>query len=137
MRSGAVAKLDQREQYVHRTPDASDCPLDLVVPDAAARVFGHVREVGEMSGAHQIVRIMKLDRIKALSGEAPSHIAGSPSIIAPNQLNCMFFGDAPDQVWGADTSDFRTWLRWLYLAVLVEAFSSGRIKGLQSNGARH
>ena len=107
MRSGAAAKPDPREQYVHRTPDASDRPLDLV-PDAAARVFGHVREVGEMSGAHQFAYIMKLGRIKALSGEAPSHIAGSPSIIASNQLNCMFFGDAPDQVWGADTSDFRT-----------------------------
>ena len=68
MRSGAVAKLDQREQYVHCTPDASDRPLDIVVPDAAARVFGNVREVGEMSGAHHIARIMKLDRIKVLSG---------------------------------------------------------------------
>jgi putative transposase len=69
----------------------------------APRVFGDLREAGESCGKHRVARIMRSHKIKAIRGyKAPRHIAGRPSIIAPNRLNREFTVDAPDRAWVTD-----------------------------------
>ncbi|TAL91650.1 MAG: hypothetical protein EPN69_09770 [Rhodanobacter sp.] len=64
------------------------------------RVFADLRETGETYGRHRVARIMREQRIKALRGyKAPRHIAGRPSIIAPNHLKREFTVAQPDQAW--------------------------------------
>jgi len=88
------------------------------------RVFLDLRESGEACGRNRVARIMKTHKIKALRGyKAPRHIAGRPSIIAPNRLNRAFTVDQPDIAWVTDITYIRTWQGWLYLAVVVDLFS--------------
>jgi putative transposase len=88
------------------------------------RVFADLREAGETCGRHRVARIMRQHKIKALRGyKAPRHIAGRPSIIAPNHLNRAFTVDRPDQAWVTDITYIRTWQGWLYLAVVVDLYA--------------
>ena len=66
----------------------------------APRIFLDLRETGETCGKHRVARIMKINKIKALRGyKAPRHIAGRPSVVAPNRLNRGFTVDAADTAW--------------------------------------
>ncbi len=50
------------------------------------RVFGDLREAGETCGRHRVARLMRSHKIRAIRGyKAPRHIAGRPSILAPNR----------------------------------------------------
>lgn len=62
------------------------------------RVFADLREAGERCGRHRVARLMRMHKIRALRGyKAPRHIAGRPSILAPNTLNRAFTVAQPDQ----------------------------------------
>lgn len=90
----------------------------------APRIFLDLRETGETCGKHRVARIMKINKIKALRGyKAPRHIAGRPSVVAPNRLNRGFTVDAADTAWVTDITYIRTWQGWLYLAVVVDLYS--------------
>jgi putative transposase len=90
----------------------------------ARRVFGDLREVGETCGLHRIERIMQSHKIKAVRGyKSPRHIAGRPSLIAPNHVQRQFTVDEPNKVWVTDITYIRTWQGWLYLAVVVDLFA--------------
>jgi len=90
----------------------------------ARRVFADLREAGERCGKHRVARIMRKHKIKAVRGyKAPRHIAGRPSIIAPNHLQRQFTVDAPDKAWVTDITYIRTWQGWLYLAAVVDLYS--------------
>jgi putative transposase len=88
------------------------------------RVFLDLREAGERCGKHRVARIMRERKIKALRGyKAPRHIAGRPSIIAPNTLRREFTVEQPDRVWVTDITYIRTWQGWLYLAVVMDLYA--------------
>ena len=90
----------------------------------ARRVFGDLREAGETCGLHRVERVMRNHKIKAVRGyKAPRHIAGRPSIIAPNHLQREFTVDTPNKVWVTDITYIRTWQGWLYLAVVVDLYA--------------
>ena len=90
----------------------------------ARRIFGDLREVGEVCGLHRVERIMAENGIKQVRGyKKPRGIAGRPSIIAPNRLQRVFTVDAPNKVWVTDITYVRTWQGWLYLAVVVDLFA--------------
>ena len=90
----------------------------------ARRVFGDLREVGETCGLHRVERVMRNHKIKAVRGyKTPRHIAGRPSIIAPNHLQREFTVDTPNKVWVTDITYIRTWQGWLYLAVVVDLYA--------------
>ena len=42
---------------------------------------------------------------------------------APDLVNRNFSADGPDQLWVADITQVRTWAGWLYLAVVLDAWS--------------
>ena len=90
----------------------------------ARRIFGDLREVGEICGLHRIERLMGENSIKPVRGyKKPRTIAGRPSIIAPNRLQREFTVDEPNKVWVTDITYIRTWQGWLYLAVVVDLFA--------------
>lgn len=88
------------------------------------RVFADLREAGESCGKHRVAKIMKANKIKAIRGyKKPRHVAGRPSIIAPNRLNREFTVNRPDSAWVTDITYLRTWQGWLYLAVVIDLHS--------------
>ena len=90
----------------------------------APRVFLDLREIGERCGKNRVARLMRLNNIKALRGyKAPRHIAGRPSVVAPNTLQREFTVAKPDVAWVTDITYIRTWQGWLYLAVVVDLYS--------------
>ncbi len=90
----------------------------------ARRIFGDLREVGEVCGLHRVERLMRENGIKPVRGyKKPRAIAGRPSIIAPNHLQRAFTVEAPNKVWVTDITYARTWQGWLYLAVVVDLFA--------------
>ena len=90
----------------------------------ARRVFGDLREAGETCGLHRVERIMRAHKIKAVRGyKAPRHIAGRPSLVAPNHVQRQFTVDTPNKVWVTDITYIRTWQGWVYLAAVVDLFS--------------
>lgn len=69
----------------------------------ARRIFGDLREVGEVCGLHRVERIMAENGIKPVRGyKKPRGIASRPAIIAPNHLQRVFTVDAPNTVWVTD-----------------------------------
>ena len=88
------------------------------------RVFLDLREVGERCGRHRVARIMRAHKIKAVLGyKTHRHIAGRPSIVAPDRLERAFTVEAPNTAWVSDITYIRTWQGWLYLAVVIDLFS--------------
>lgn len=90
----------------------------------ARRVFLDLREMGETCGVHRVEKIMRVNKIKALRGyKAPRQIVGRPSIIASNELQREFTVELPNRAWVTDITYVRTWLGWLYLAVVIDLYS--------------
>ncbi|HHU2016458.1 IS3 family transposase [Escherichia coli] len=88
------------------------------------RVHGDLNEIGETCGKNRVVRIMQLNRIKAVRGyKAPRRIAGRPSVVAPNRVQRQFTVVRANQVWVTDITYIRTWQGWLYLAVVIDLFA--------------
>ncbi len=88
------------------------------------RVHDDLNEIGETCGKNRVGRMMQLNRIKAVRGyKAPSHIAGRPSVVAPNRIQQQFTVARANQVWVTDFTYIRTWQGWLYLAVVIDLFA--------------
>ncbi|SFL24641.1 HTH-like domain-containing protein [Mesorhizobium albiziae] len=69
----------------------------------ARRIFGDLREAGEICGLHRVERLMRENGIKPVRGyKRPRAIPGRPSIIAPNRLQREFTVDAANKVWVTD-----------------------------------
>ena len=67
---------------------------------------------------------MRAHKIKAVLGyKTHRHIAGRPSIVAPDRLERAFTVEAPNTAWVSDITYIRTWQGWLYLAVVIDLFS--------------
>ena len=87
-------------------------------------VFLDLREAGERVGRKRVARLMREHRIRAIRGyKKPRHLAGVPSVIAPNRLQRQFTVDQPDSAWITDITYIRTWGGWLYLAVVMDLHS--------------
>lgn len=64
---------------------------------------------------------MNRARIKALhSYKKPRYVAGQPSLLAANVLDREFVVDGPNKVWVTDITYIRTWVGFLYLAVVMD-----------------
>ncbi len=90
----------------------------------APRVFGDLREAGEMCGHNRVARLMRINKIRAIRGyKAPRHIVGRPSIVSPDRVQRVFTVDKPNRVWVTDITYIRTWQGWLYLAVVLDLYA--------------
>jgi putative transposase len=88
------------------------------------RVFLDLREEGATCGVNRVARIMKDNKLKAVTGfKKPRYKSGRPAVLTPNHLQREFTVGQPDQVYVTDITYIRTWEGWLYLAVVMDLFS--------------
>lgn len=67
---------------------------------------------------------MQSEGIKAVYGyRKPRVIYGRPSTVTSNKLQREFTVAKPDRAWVTDITYIRTWLGWLYLAVVPDLYS--------------
>lgn len=89
------------------------------------RIHRDLRDAGEHVSRKRVARIM---RENGILGRLPKRwkrttITESSADYAPNLVAQSFTADQPNQLWMADITYLRTWAGWMYLAVVIDAFS--------------
>jgi len=90
----------------------------------APRVHAELRRRGKHVGRKRVARLM---RKAGLVGRCPRRFRRTtlpdPTADVQDLVQRQFRPTAPNQVWCADISYIRTWEGWLYLAVILDAYS--------------
>jgi putative transposase len=92
----------------------------------APRIHAELRAGGRRVGKKRIARLM---RSAGLAGRCPKRFrrttvpTTTPAAQPPDLVRRDFKPSAPDRLWVADITYVRTWEGWLYLAVILDAFS--------------
>ena len=116
-RARADGALAARVRIIH---DRSRCTY------GAPRVHAELRATGTRVGRRRVARLM---RLAGLAGRAPRRSrrttvpATAPASAPPDLVRRDFRPGAPDRLWVADITYVRTWEGWLYLAVILDAYS--------------
>lgn len=116
-RARVDAALSERIRSVHAN---SHCTY------GAPRVHAELRAAGTSVGKKRVARLM---RIAGLAGRRPKRfrrttISSTDTTAQPLDLVRRDFNpSAPNRVWLSDITYVRTWEGWLYLAVILDAFS--------------
>ncbi len=90
------------------------------------RVHKALRAAGEQVGTRRVARLMRKEGIAGVTRRRGKSAApgredkGRP---APDLVDRDFSVDGPDRLWVADITHVRTGVGWLYLAVVVDAWS--------------
>jgi transposase InsO family protein len=124
--------LQQRQPSRRARDDAEllerirDVHADSQCTYGAPRVHAELRARGRRVGKKRIARLM---RTAGLAGRCPKHFrrttvpTATPAAQPPDLVQRDFNPSAPDQLWVSDITYVRTWEGWLYLAVILDAFS--------------
>jgi transposase InsO family protein len=116
----AHARVDEQlVQQIRAVHAGSRCTY------GAPRVHAELRRRGTRVARKRVARLMRMD---GLVGRSPRRFRRTtipdPSTTPPPDLvRRQFRPAAPDQLWVADVTYVRTWEGWLYLAVILDAFS--------------
>jgi transposase InsO family protein len=92
----------------------------------APRVHAELRAIGTRVSKKRVARLM---RAAGLAGRCPKRFrrttipAVAPAAQPPDLVRRDFNPSAPDHLWISDITYVRTWEGWLYLAVILDAFS--------------
>ena len=95
-------------------------------PSGAPRVHAELRATGTRVSKKRVARLM---RAAGLAGRCPKRFrrttipAVTPAAQPPDLVRRDFNPSAPDHLWISDITYVRTWEGWLYLAVILDAFS--------------
>jgi putative transposase len=76
-------------------------------------------------GCKRVARLMRAERLQGVSRrKAPRTTQRKPGARpAPDLVQRNFTAEAPNRLWVADITYIATWTGWLYLAVVVDAWS--------------
>lgn len=116
-RSLADAALAERIEAIHET---------------SRGIYGAPRIQAELADDHAIgvgtKRVARLMRELGLRGVAAKRrpngrLCGKEAPAAPDLVKRDFTATGPDQLWVADITYVSTWEGWLFLAVVIDAFS--------------
>jgi putative transposase len=115
-RARADAVLIERIQSVHTSSRGTY---------GAPRVHAELRATGTRVGKKRVARLM---RRVGLAGRCPrafrrTTIPADTRRLPTDLVHRDFNPPAPDQLWLSDITYVRTWQGWLYLAVVLDAFS--------------
>ena len=119
-RISARAQADERlTDEIKAIYDDSRCTY------GAPRVHAELRQRGRRVARKRVARLM---RTAGLVGRCPRRfrrttIPDPAGHVVPDLVQRQFRPSAPNQIWLADISYIRTWEGWLYLAVILDAFS--------------
>jgi putative transposase len=117
VRARMDAELIDRIRDVHA---ASYCTY------GAPRVHAELRATGTRVGKKRVARLM---HTAGLAGRCPKRFRRTtirsimPYAEPPDLVRRDFKPTAPDALWVSDITYVRTWEGWLYLAVILDAFS--------------
>jgi putative transposase len=91
----------------------------------APRIHAELAEAGEHLGRKRVARLMRVAGLQGVSRrKAPHTTQRKPGVQpAPDLVQRNFTADTPDRLWVADITFVTTWAGWLYLAVVVDAWS--------------
>jgi putative transposase len=90
------------------------------------RVRAELRDAGHAVSRKRVARLMRQARIRGVSrrrGFTVTTERQRQPRPAPDLVNRQFRAAAPDQLWVADMTYIPTWAGFLYLAVVLDAFS--------------
>jgi putative transposase len=92
----------------------------------APRIHAELADVDELHvGRKRVARLMRAARLQGVSRrKAPRTTQRQPGARpAPDLVQRDFTTEAPNRLWVADITYIATWTGWLYLAVVVDAWS--------------
>lgn len=91
----------------------------------APRVHAELAEEGRHVGRKRVARLMRRERLRGVCrrGFRTTTRRDPASRAAPDLVRRDFTADGPDQLWVADITYVRTWVGFLYLAVVIDAWS--------------
>jgi putative transposase len=116
-RAIADAVLTERIREVHKASDETY---------GMPRVRAQLRSEGERVSRKRVARLMRDARMHGVSrrrGFTVTTERSSRQRPAPDLVNRQFRAEAPDQLWVADMTYLPTWTGFVYLAVVIDAFS--------------
>ncbi len=90
------------------------------------RIFADLKESGERVGEKRVGRIMRQEGILGVTRRrrGPKTTKRNPDAgSAPDLVDRNFTADGPDRLWVADITYVPTWSGFLYLAVVLDAWS--------------
>ena len=91
----------------------------------APRVLADLRALGERVSQKRVARLMRQAGLAGVSRRRGTRttVRGPAAADAPDLVQRDFTATAPDQLWVADITYVPTWAGFLYLAVVMDAFS--------------
>lgn len=91
----------------------------------APRILGDLKDLGERVGQKRVARLMKLNGIRGVSRRRGTITTrrGPEETAASDLVEREFTANAPNELWVADITYVPTWAGFLYLAVVLDAFS--------------
>ena len=91
----------------------------------APRVWADLRDDGEHVGQKRVARLMKTNALHGVSRRrgATTTQRGVEESAAPDLVQRAFTASAPNHLWVADITYVPTWAGFLYLAIVLDAFS--------------
>jgi putative transposase len=116
-RTQADQKLSQRIHEIHEKSKGTY---------GAPRIHAELADVDELHvGRKRVARLMRAEGLQGVSRrKAPHTTQRQPGARpAPDLVQRDFTAEAPNRLWVADITYIATWTGWLYLAVVVDAWS--------------
>jgi putative transposase len=91
----------------------------------APRIHAELAETGVHVGRKRVARLMRAEDLQGVSRrKAPHTTQRKPGARpAPDLVQRNFTATGPNRLWVADITYIATWAGWLYLAVVVDAWS--------------
>ena len=91
----------------------------------APRITAELREEGHLVGKNRVARLMKVAGIEGVSRRRKTRttLRGQDSHPAPDLVERNFQVSRPNRLWVADITYVPSWAGFVYLAVVVDAFS--------------
>jgi putative transposase len=102
------------------------------------RIHLDLREAGIQVGRKRVARLMQAAGLQGVSRRKHTRttVRRSGARPAPDLVNRDFVADRPDQLWVSDITYIRTWAGFLYLAVVMDAWSRRIIGWSMANHLR-
>jgi putative transposase len=116
-RTQADQKLSQRIHEIHQKSKGTY---------GAPRIHAELADIDKLHvGRKRVARLMRAEGLRGVSRrKAPHATQRQPGARpAPDLVQRNFTAEAPNRLWVADITYIATWTGWLYLAVVVDAWS--------------
>lgn len=91
----------------------------------APRILRDLRDAGDRVGQKRVARLMRAAELVGVSRRrwVTTTQRGDVATVVPDLVQRDFVATAPNQLWVADITYVPTWAGFLYLAVVLDAFS--------------